>query len=1185
MGDSADEENAPNQPVAPGQQPLNVVNNSYSAPRLHPPDKFDFNDPGQWTRWRARWMRYREASRLNTQSDREQVNTLVYTLGEQAEDVILARAIPEDNHDNLITAFDRYFGVRTNTIVERAKFNKLVQGTDGMDTFIHKLYRQAEYCGYGTLREELIRDRLVVGVADDRLSDKLQSEAELALEDAVIICRRYEANQMAQTLVRPTGTVGNSVEMVRSNKPNNSSNKGKGQAKQKARSESKPHQQSSNSNSNYNSCTRCGKSPNHAKQLCPALKSKCSACHKIGHWKIVCRSLSKVTEVNAHDGNMFLGEIRQPKHGKPWTANIHACFDNDNIEQCIVFKLDTGADVSICNMQSYKGAISQLTSTDKHLVGAGNFTLPVRGKTVARLRVDNRIISETLYVVENQSCNLLSKQACVALGLISCNSEHVDSVSNSNVCDFINEYPEIFTGLGKLSEPYTIQVRDDVRPVALHVPYDVSQPRLKLVKSQLDDMEAKGVISKVTVPTEWCSGMVQVPKDDPSQIRICADLTNLNRAVMRDTHPSASVDATLAKISGAKIMTKLDANSGYYQIPLADESKLLTTFITPFGRYCYNRVPFGLVSAGDIFQRCMRDILEGIDGVVCHMDDLLIYSTTSKLEHDERVRKVLDRLKLAGMTLNQKKCKFSQTSLTFLGHLVSVDGIRADPDRVKDLQDLPDPTNKTQLQSLLGSVNQLGKFSPNITNLTTPLRALLKKNTPWYWDVAQKQAVVNIKRELCNTPCLAWYSIEKPIVIMCDASNSGLGATLFQVQSDGTRRLVAAKSRSLTETEQRWSPIEKEALGIAWSCSKFEMYILGHSNVTIETDHKPLVPIFNSKAVNDLTLRIQRQRLRTMKFSFVTKHISGKDNHIADLLSRQPIGKPTQEDVKLSNEIEVCAVRDNSTLPVSEQRLCELKTKQSEDATCRQVKHYIRHGWPSYLSDLETNLKPYLNAQADLTLIDELLVYRNTRIVIPISERIDILKRIHTGHLGIQKCRERVRQSVWWPGVSQEIADMVKSCNICRIHQPTQHEPLLPSICPDRPWQRVATDLFYWKNSNYLLMVDYYSRYIEIIKLDDTTSMGIINALKSIFARHGIPETVVSDNGPQYASQQFKNFASEYNFVSVTSSPRYAQGNGEAERAVRTVKNILTKSPDPYLGLLSYRNTPIQNGYSPTEFL
>ena len=374
--------------------------------------------------------------------------------------------------------------------------------------------------------------------------------------------------------------------------------------------------------------------------------------------------------------------------------------------------------------------------------------------------------------------------------------------------------------------------------------------------------------------------------------------------------------------------------------------------------------------------------------------------------------------------------------MKFLGHLVSASGVKPDPERVRDIQELPDPQNKTELQSFLGSVNQLGKFSPRITQYTAPLRALLKRDAPWLWDSAQSEAVVNIKNELSIAPCLAWYSTVKPTIIMCDASNHGLGATLFQVQPDGSRRFVACKSRSLTETEQHWSPIEKDALSIAWSCSKVEMYTLGHPDVTVETDHKPLVPIFNSKAVNDLTIRIQRQRLRTMKFRFMTKHIPGKSNYLADLLSRQPLGKPDMEDNRLAQEIEVYAISSLSEIPASDQRMNEIRLSQGEDTTCSKVKEYVQQGWPAYLSSLDTNIKPYWNAKADLTLIDDVLMYNN-RIVIPTRLRADILSRLHCGHQGINKCRERARQSVWWPGISLEVTEMVKSCRTCRHIAPS----------------------------------------------------------------------------------------------------------------------------------------------------
>ena len=196
------------------------------------------------------------------------------------------------------------------------------------------------------------------------------------------------------------------------------------------------------------------------------------------------------------------------------------------------------------------------------------------------------------------------------------------------------------------------------------------------------------------------------------------------------------------------------------------------------------------------------------------------------------------------------------------------------------------------------------------------------------------------------------------------------------------------------------------------------------------------------------------------------------------------------------------------------------------------------------------------------------------------------MDKIHKGHRGIFKCRERVKTSVWWPGPSSEVQDMVENCKVCAKHRQQRAEPLMPTLFPERPWQMIGTDLFELDKLNYLIVVDYFSRYIEVAAMQKTTkSHEVIRALKAIFARHGIPEEVRSDNGPQYASAEFTHFAKEWGFKHTTSSPRFPQSNGEAERAVETTKSLLKKEKDPSKGLLAYRSTPLACGYSPSELL
>lgn len=221
---------------------------------------------------------------------------------------------------------------------------------------------------------------------------------------------------------------------------------------------------------------------------------------------------------------------------------------------------------------------------------------------------------------------------------------------------------------------------------------------------------------------------------------------------------------------------------------------------------------------------------------------------------------------------------------------------------------------------------------------------------------------------------------------------------------------------------------------------------------------------------------------------------------------------------------------------------------------------------------------------AELSIADGVLM-RGNRIIIPPPLRQEMLSKIHTGHQGITKCRERARQSVWWPGISTELENLVKSCPACCKAQKQRAQPLITATLPELPWQKVGTDLFQWKQRTFLIIVDYYSRYVEVARLNRLSAEEVIKHTKSVFARHGIPELVISDNGPQYSSREYAEFARAYQFKHITSSPHYAQSNREAERAVGTVKNLLKKNMDPYLALLAYRSTPLQNGYTPSELL
>ena len=375
-------------------------------------------------------------------------------------------------------------------------------------------------------------------------------------------------------------------------------------------------------------------------------------------------------------------------------------------------------------------------------------------------------------------------------------------------------------------------------------------------------MEKLGVISKVNEPTPWCAGMVVVPKKSGA-VQIFVDLKPLNESILQEVHPIPRVDETLAQLAGATVFSKLDANSGFWQIPLAKPSRKLTTFITPFGRYYFNRLPFGISSAPELFQRRMRKLLEGLKGVVCLMDDVLVFGATND-EHDIRLVAVLERLETAGVTLNPAKCEFSRDSVKFLGHMVDKDGIQAEQARRQRSSKWKRHAT-SEVRRFMGMVNQLGKFSHHLAELSQPLRELLSTKLSWMWGPDQERAFSQIKLELTQPTVLALYNPCESIKVSADASSFGLGAVLLQ-RSDDTWKPVAYVSRSMMETERRYAQIEKEALAVTRACEKFADYILGR-NFYIESDHKPLIPLLSSKHLDRLPPRVLQFRLRLARFS------------------------------------------------------------------------------------------------------------------------------------------------------------------------------------------------------------------------------------------------------------------------------------------------------------------------------
>lgn len=838
----------------------------------------------------------------------------------------------------------------------------------------------------------------------------------------------------------------------------------------------------------------------------------------------------------------------------------------------ISFKIDSGADTSVMSYDSFSKLRRPpcLAPAKSQLIGPSGSKLLCVGKFTAETCFHGKWFSFPVHVIKGvPGSNLLSRSVAEQMCLV----KKIDQVESESM-------KNLFSSYGRLDcDPMKIVLQQDAKPYCLTTARRIPFPLQEKVQLQLNKLEKEGIIQKVTHPTDWCSPMVPVIKKN-GDVRICVDFKKLNDSVKREHFVLPNLEDIAPDLKGASVFTKLDASSGFYQIPLDDASCELTTFITPTSRYCFRRVPFGITSAPEIFQRKMSELLCDLKGVKVIVDDILVYGRDMK-DHDKNLSAVMQKIQSSGLKLNREKCMFRQGEVEYFGHSISKEGIQPSLDRVAAIQNMVPPTNVKELRRVVGMINYVGRFIPNLANIIAPMTDLLKDSNAWLWGSPQQSAFDRVKNLITEAPTLAFYNPNKPVVVSADASSYGLGGAIFQ-EENGTLKPVAYCSRKLAGAELKYAQIEKECLAALWTCDKFSRYLIGLKSFRLLTDHKPLVPLINTQDLNRAPLRCQRMLMRLRGYSLTAEHVPGKSLVVPDTLSRSPVDS---DNYSFVNDIECYALTLNSLRPIADSRLEQIRRAAESDAVHQEAMSFTRFGWPKHMNSVRSELKDLFCFRSDLATTEGLLLYRN-RIVVPKQIREEILDSIHQGHLGLNKCRARAQATVWWPEITKDIKRKVETCEFCQINRPAQRkEPMQINPLPDRPWQKVGADLCEINQKHYLVMTDYFSRYLEIAYLQELTSSFVIGKAKDIFARHGIPETLVSDNGPQFASGLFQNFAKKYGFRHVFSSPHYPQSNGQAESAVKIAKRLL-RQDDMFAALMEYRATPIEaTGLSPAEML
>jgi transposase InsO family protein len=663
-------------------------------------------------------------------------------------------------------------------------------------------------------------------------------------------------------------------------------------------------------------------------------------------------------------------------------------------------------------------------------------------------------------------------------------------------------------------------------------------------------MQNLGVITPVSEPSDWCHQMVVADKPN-GKLRVCMDPKHLNKYLKREEFQIPDFETLSTELSEAVIMSTIDLTSGFWQFGVDTESAKLLTFATPFGRYRYNRLPFGLSCAPEMFHKRIVEVLAHIPGVIVYIDDILVWGRTQE-EHDERLEQVLRALRDASLSINDSKCEIGKSRVKFLGHVVEGGKLYPDPEKIKAISNFPSPQDKKSLKRFLGMMSFLRKFVKNYNEMTDLFRPLLKERHEWLWTPTHEAMMEKIRAVENWTTALRIFRPGEPVELFVDASGTGLGAVLTQ----GGEPVYFA-SRTLTPAEEKYPQIEKELLALVWAFERLDLYTYG-SRVTAYTDHKPLLGL-KEKPLDYLSTRQQRYMGRLQRYHFDLKFVPGKELTIPDCLSRAPLPETEKHEKRwfmgTDIETEMVYVSALEYTALSDELRVRLMEESKEDEQYQATIKAYRTGW------LETDksiVGDYWSDRTEIFEEGEILYYRG-RPVIPQGARERFLESIHRGHVGNQTCLKRA-QRVWWPGMSQDIKTYVKTCHTCQTSADQQRdEPMKSFEVPAAPGLVIGSDFFDCGRDQYVIFVDLFSSWVEFFKVTTKDAKNLIQALRVFMTRNGIPRVFTSDQGSAYTSGEFKEFCVKNGITRKDGSAKHERGNAHAEAAVKKIKKLLNR--------------------------
>lgn len=791
--------------------------------------------------------------------------------------------------------------------------------------------------------------------------------------------------------------------------------------------------------------------------------------------------------------------------------------------------------------------------------------------------------------------------------------EHVPEEYRERLRRLLLKFSHMWNGhLGQIAATeHHIDVLPGTRPIA-QPPYRAGPRARQIEQEHVDSMLEKGIIEPAQ--SAWASPVVLVLKADGS-LRFCVDYRKLNAVTVRDTYPLPRMDECIDSLGEAKVFTTLDANWGYWQVPVAPKDRDKTAFVCHAGLYRFKRMPFGLTNAPATFQRAIDIILSQYKWKTClvYLDDIIVYSRNME-DHFSDVEAILKQLDDAGISLKIKKCEWFTKQVKYLGHRIKPGTLEIEEAQTAAIREAKPPRTQTQLRAFLGLCNVYRRFVPRYSHVAAPLNALLKKGEPSQlkeFGEAEMDAFRTLKQMLTSAPVLRLPKPDLPFSVDTDSSDYQVGCALFQTYEDGKRYPIGYWSRSLHQAEKNYSVSEKECLAVVWALTTLRPYLQG-VHFTVNTDHSCLRWLMS---ISDPSGRLMRWRLRLSEFDFAVKYKKGTCNVHADALSRlETLGETQLEidddipcltmDELVSPEMEVetwdeddyvmdVLIAQTTDTDADRQleriTLEELLREQLTDAFCAAIRSRLNGGevLPFRLDDRGILVRT---------------VEAYEQIVIPHSLKSRVLHLAHysqlSGHPGGTKLYLSLRRDFYWPTLAMDCHATAKLCATCarnRVKLWKKKKPL--KLFPAKaPLEYVSIDILgelirSKRGNRYLLVItDRFSKLVKTVPLKRITAPVIARAFIHHWVYYyGPPDNLLSDNGKQFVARFFQDVCRILGVKNVFTTTYHPQCNGQVERYNRTLlaalRHYISDHPkdwDLYTDTLCYAyNTQV---HSTTKF-